>query len=91
MELIDAQAVRHAVCNVDIPDSVTEEQFYAVMNNVAGAVNKMSATAIPNCAECKHWDSNSGLTARKCDKWDAFTTQWDYCSYGRKTDGTDNP
>lgn len=35
MELIDAQTVRHAVCNVDIPEGVTEEQFYAVMNNVA--------------------------------------------------------
>lgn len=42
----------------------------------------MSATAIPNCAECKHWDSASGLTARKCDKWGAYTKQFDYCSYG---------
>lgn len=38
MELIYAQAVRRAVCNVDIPEGVTEEQFYAVMNNVAEAV-----------------------------------------------------
>lgn len=82
MELIDAQTVRHAVCNVDIPEGVTEEQFYAVMNNVAGAVNKMSAAAIPNCAECKHWDTASGLTARKCYKWLAYTKQFDYCSYG---------
>ena len=82
MELIDAQAVRHAVCNVDIPDSVTEEQFYAVMNNVAGAVNKMSATAIPNCAECKHWDQCSGFSARMCYQWRRFTNQFDYCSYG---------
>ena len=49
------------------------------------------AVPVVRCTACKHWDRNSGLTARKCDKWDAFTTQWDYCSYGRKTDGTDNP
>lgn len=82
MELIDAQTVRHAVCNVDIPEGVTEEQFYAVMNNVAGAVNKMSAATIPNCAECKHWDSDSGLTARMCYQWRRHTKQFDYCSYG---------
>ena len=51
----------------------------------------VDAVPVTRCAACKHWDAASGLTARKCDKWYMFTTQWDYCSYGRKTNGTDNP
>lgn len=82
MELIDAQAVRRAVCNVDIPEGVTEEQFYAVMNNVAAAINKQSTVSVPYCAECKHWDQCSGLTARMCYQWRRHTKQFDYCSYG---------
>ena len=43
LELLKAQEARHRlevhnVGNVDIPDGVTEEQFYAVMNNVVAAL-----------------------------------------------------
>ena len=43
LELLKAQERRHAlevhnIGNVDIPDGVTEAQFYAVMNNVVEAL-----------------------------------------------------
>lgn len=38
---LPAQAVRHAVCNADKPDCVTDEQFEAVMNNVCIALIKL--------------------------------------------------
>lgn len=69
----------HTVCNVDIPKGVTEEQFYAVMNNVVDAIDNMPSIAC--CCMCKHWDPSSGLTARKCDKWGCFTKRFDFCSY----------
>lgn len=67
------------VCNVDIPEGVTEEQFYAVMNKVVDAIDNMPT--ISCCEMCKHWDASSGLSARKCDKWDRFTKRYDFCSY----------
>lgn len=37
---------------------------------------------IVKCKDCKYWDQNSGLTARKCCKHGTITKQFDYCSYG---------
>lgn len=46
--LIDAQAVRRAVCNVDIPEGVTEEQFAAVLGNVCEALQMLpTIDAVP--------------------------------------------
>lgn len=40
------------------------------------------------CAECRHWDPESGLSARKCLKHGILTTQRDFCSRPeRKCDG----
>ena len=43
-------------------------------------------TAIVRCAECRKWDSKSGLTARMCAEWGRFTTQHEFCSRGAKCD-----
>lgn len=32
------------------------------------------------CAECKYWDPDSGLTARKCFMNNTITTQREWCS-----------
>lgn len=32
------------------------------------------------CRDCAHWDSKSGLTARRCDMHDIITKQSDWCS-----------
>jgi hypothetical protein len=95
MRLIDGDAFDKALSDAQAECKRNGGNFrFGVLANVRGNLSKVpSVDAVPvtRCTACKHWDSNSGLTARKCDKWDAFTTQWDYCSYGRKTDGTDNP
>lgn len=43
MKALDADAVRRAVCNVDIPACVTEEQFAAVLGNVCAALQGLEA------------------------------------------------
>lgn len=82
MKVLDADAVRRAVCNVDIPACVNEEQFTAVLGNVCEALQGLRTIPLIRCCECKYWDKDSGLTARECDKWGAYTKQFDYCSYG---------
>lgn len=32
------------------------------------------------CAECRNWDSKSGLSARMCAEWGKYTTQKEFCS-----------
>ena len=34
------------------------------------------------CNQCKLWDTESGLSARKCIKWNAITSRYEFCSRG---------
>lgn len=34
------------------------------------------------CNQCVHWDKESGLTARRCEYWERYTTQSEFCSHG---------
>lgn len=38
------------------------------------------------CRDCKYWDFNSGLTARRCDMHDIITKQSDWCNKAVKWD-----
>ena len=35
------------------------------------------------CLNCAYWDQESGLTARKCNKHNFFTKQYDFCSFAK--------
>lgn len=50
-------------------------------------VAKAQGPQIIECAGCKYWDSESGLSARKCAKWNAYTKQHDWCSYAERRQG----
>ena len=82
MQLIDREAAIEAIRDLQLDPSTTQ---YIYSSDAIDAVKKQPAVdAVPvtRCASCKHWDSVSDLTARKCDKWGAYTKQFDYCSYG---------
>lgn len=92
MRAYKADTLTHAVSNVHIPAGMTEKVFYELMSDVAEAITGqqiLDVEQITRCTACKYWDANSGLTARKCNKWGAITKQFDYCSYGewREADG----
>lgn len=36
----------------------------------------------PRCEWCDHWDKVSGLSARYCEVWGAYTTRYEFCSRG---------
>ena len=42
---------------------------------------------IVRCCECKSWEQAGGLTFGACKQFGAFTTQFDFCSRGRKKCG----
>jgi hypothetical protein len=91
MDLISREAAIEAIRDLQLDPSTTQLIYSSDAIDAVKKQPAVDAVPVTRCTACKHWDAASGLTARKCDKWDAFTTQWDYCSYGRKTDGTDNP
>ena len=91
MDLISKKAAIEAILDLQLDPSTTQLIYSSDAIDAVKKQPAVDAVPVTRCTACKHWDAASGLTARKCDKWDAFTTQWDYCSYGRKTDGTDNP
>lgn len=77
--LIDANALE-AEIHAALRDADDINGAYIL--NTLDAQKTVDAVPIIRCTACKRWDSNSGLTARKCDKWGAYTKQFDYCSYG---------
>lgn len=86
MTLIDREAAIAAIRDLQLDPSTTQ---YIYSSDAIDAVKKQPAVdAVPviRCTACKHWDSNSGLTARKCYKWLMYTKQFGYCSYGEKRD-----
>lgn len=71
------------------PDKYEWDECTSQLANDALELLKTSV-AIDNpwipCRDCKHWDSNSGLTARKCEMLGIITKQCDWCSKGEKRD-----
>lgn len=39
--------IQHTICNVDIPEGVSEKDFWAVLNNVAVAVEELFIPSMP--------------------------------------------
>lgn len=67
-----------------MPGSRAERKFtgyYAALDQAIARLSK-NEPPVTHCTACKHWDQNSGLTARKCCKHGIITKQFDYCSYG---------
>lgn len=73
MRLIDADMLK---TSFPCGESVRTECVRATIDH--------APDAIARCCECKSWDDDSGLTARMCYEWCKFTTQYEFCSRGRK-------
>jgi hypothetical protein len=66
-----------------VSKAVDGEYIYITCGEAERALELLlNMREVTHCTACKHWDQNSGLTARKCGKFNAFTKQFDYCSYG---------
>ena len=79
MRPIDADYLIKRLNKCDTMNGIGLEPVMA-MRDIKALISVMP-DAVVRCTGCKHWDNNSGLTARKCDKWNAYTKQFDFCSY----------
>lgn len=81
MNLVDPDAVIRDIRRSAYPDSMT---YTAAIGIAEGAINAVPKIPVVMCHECKHWDEDSGLSARMCYEFGHITTQYEFCSRGRK-------
>ena len=43
--MVSAEEISHAIANVDIPEGVSEAQFYSVLDRIFGALTNLYGTA----------------------------------------------
>lgn len=52
---------------------------------------RVDAVPVVRCESCENWDTDSGLTARMCNRLGRYTTRYWFCADGREKHDSDKP
>lgn len=50
---------------------------------------RVYAVPVVRCESCENWDTDSGLTARMCNRLGRYTTRYWFCADGREKHDSD--
>ena len=63
----------------------SEETMQIISEAIAMLKEQPEPPHVVTCEECTHWDKKSGLSARWCETWKAYTMRREWCSRGGRS------
>ncbi|MGJ4851898.1 hypothetical protein ACH6CV_16800 [Bacillota bacterium Meth-B3] len=85
MRVIDADALKHAVSNIDMHGR--SEQFYEIMGEIAEVLSSaptIEAEPVVRRKECTAIRRSYDGSGRVCSKTNSYRREDDFCSYGER-------